>query len=236
MTVHPVVSPDEWVAARKRLLDMEKEHTRAKDRLSEERRELPWVRIDKQYVFEGPQGEVTLEQLFEGRSQLVVQHFMFAPDWEEGCVGCSFQSDHVDDAFQHLYHHDVSFVAISRAPYSSLAAFRERMGWKFNWVSSGTSDFNRDFGVSITEADVESGRPMTINLETVVPQEAGELPAISVFLKDDEDVIYQTYSTDGVTEETLINAYNLLDIAPLGRNEPDGEMEWVRHHDSYASI
>jgi predicted dithiol-disulfide oxidoreductase (DUF899 family) len=236
MTVHPVVSPDEWVAARKRLLDMEKEHTRAKDRLSEERRELPWVRIDKQYVFEGPQGEVTLEQLFEGRSQLVVQHFMFAPDWEEGCVGCSFQSDHVDDAFQHLYHHDVSFVAISRAPYASLAAFRERMGWKFNWVSSGTSDFNRDFGVSITEADVESGRPMTINLETVVPQEAGELPAISVFLKDDEDVIYQTYSTDGVTEETLINAYNLLDIAPLGRNEPDGEMEWVRHHDSYASI
>ena len=193
------------------------------------------MRIDKQYVFEGSSGEVTLDQLFEGRSQLVVQHFMFTPEWEEGCVGCSFQSDHVDDAFQHLYHHDVSFVAVSRAPYSRLASFQERMGWKFNWVSSYGSDFNRDFGVSITEDDVASGRPMTINLETVVPEEAGELPAVSVFLRDDDGVIYQTYSTDGVTEETLINTYNLLDIAPLGRNEPAGDMEWVRHHDSYAS-
>jgi predicted dithiol-disulfide oxidoreductase (DUF899 family) len=235
MTVHPVVSPDEWVEARTRLLQAEKEHTRAKDRLSEARRQLPWVRIDKHYVFEGPDGEVTLEQLFEGRSQLVVQHFMFAPEWDEGCVGCSFQSDHVDDAFQHLYHHDVSFVAISRAPYPRLAAFKERMGWKFNWVSSHSSDFNRDFGVSITDEDVASGQPMTIQLEMVVPDEPGELPAISVFLKDDDGAIYQTYSSDGVTEETLINTYNLLDIAPLGRNEPGGEMSWIRHHDSYAS-
>ena len=235
MTVHPVVSPDEWVEARRRLLEREKEHTRAKDRLSEACRKLPWVRIDKQYVFAGSSGEVTLDQLFEGRSQLVVQHFMFTPEWEEGCVGCSFMADHVDDAFQHLYHHDVSFVAVSRAPYSRLASFQERMGWKFNWVSSYGSDFNRDFGVSITEDDVASGRPMTINLETVGPEEAGELPAVSVFLRDDDGVIYQTYSTDGVTEETLINTYNLLDIAPLGRNEPAGAMEWVRHHDSYAS-
>ena len=235
MTVHPVVKPEEWVAARKALLETEKEVTRQKDVLSQRRRELPWVKIDEQYVFQGEDGPVTLSQLFEGRSQLVVQHFMFGPDWDEGCVGCSFLSDHVDDAFQHLYHHDVSFVAISRAPHEKLSEFKKRMGWKFNWVSSYANDFNRDFGVSILPEDVEAGTPVNVNFELVTGREAGEIPGTSVFAKDDDGTVYHTYSTYGMGDEQLLNTYNLLDIAPLGRNEPDGEMAWVRHHDNYPA-
>lgn len=235
MTIQPVVSPDQWLAERKQLLLVEKEMSRKKDELSRQRRELPWVKLDTNYVFQGEDGPVTLADLFEGRSQLVVQHFMFAPDWDEGCVGCSFLSDHVDDAFQHLYHHDVSFVAISRAPIDKLSAFRSRMGWKFNWVSSFENDFNRDFGVSILPEDVESGTPIYVNFELVTDREPGEIPGTSVFFKDEDGRIYHTYSTFGMGDEQLLNTYNLLDIAPLGRNEPDGEMAWVRHHDSYPA-
>lgn len=235
MTIHPVVSPDTWLAERKRLLALEKELSRKKDELSRQRREMPWVRVDTTYVFQGADGPVTLSELFEGRSQLVVQHFMFAPEWDEGCVGCSFLSDHVDDAFQHLYHHDVSFVAISRAPYEKLAAFKQRMGWKFNWVSSYSNDFNRDYGVSILPEDVEAGVPVNVNFELVTGREPGEIPGTSVFFKDEDGVVYHTYSTFGMGDEHLLNTYNLLDIAPLGRNEPDGEMSWVRHHDRYAA-
>lgn len=233
MTIHPVVTPDEWATARKQLLQTEKAHTRQGDLLSKARRELPWLRIDKPYVFDGPEGPVSLADLFEGRSQLVVQHFMFGPDWTEGCVGCSFHADHVDDAFQHLYHHDVSFVAIARAPYEQLAAFKERMGWKFRMVSAYESDFNSDFDVSVTQADIESGRPVSYGYQEFTPDGESEMPGTSVFIKDEDGVVYLTYSTFGRDDEQLSNAYNLLDIAPLGRNEPNGNMDWVRHHDRY---
>ena len=235
MTIHPVVAPEEWNAARKALLKAEKEHTRLKDRVSAQRRELPWVRIDKQYVFQRDEGPVCFSELFQGRSQLVVQHFMFDPEWDEGCVGCSFLADHVDDAFQHIYHHDVAFVAISRAPYLKLATFKERMGWRFNWVSSHRNDFNCDFGVSVTQEDIESGRQLYYGFEPYETDEPGEMPGTSVFFKDEDGTIYHTYSTFGMGDEQLINAYNYLDIAPLGRNEPAEAMDWIHHHDRYPA-
>src|SRR6185369_15454145 len=155
---HPVVSREEWIAARKTLLAKEKQLTRQRDQLSAERRKLPWVRIDKPYVFDGPTGKVTLSDLFDGRSQLVVQHFMFGPDWEEGCVGCSFGADHVDSARLHFEHRDLSFVAVSRTSVANIEAFKRRMGWRFNWVSSLGSDFNYDFNVSFTKDQIASSK------------------------------------------------------------------------------
>lgn len=235
MTIHPVVTPDEWLAARKALLAAEKAHTRQKDLVSQKRRELPWVRVDTNYVFDGPDGPVPLPELFQGRSQLVVQHFMFDPAWDEGCVGCSLLADHVDDAFQHLYHHDVSFVAVSRAPLDTIQPFKERMGWTFTWVSSFNNDFNRDFGVTIFPEDVASGRSLFARFSEVGEGDSGEVPGVSIFTRDDAGTVYHTYSTFGADDVPLLNVYNLLDIAPLGRNEREGPMSWVRHHDRYEA-
>jgi predicted dithiol-disulfide oxidoreductase (DUF899 family) len=231
---HPIVSQESWLAARKELLVKEKELTRQRDRLSEARRALPWVRISKEYVFDGPEGEVTLAELFKGRSQLVVYHFMFGPGWEVGCSGCSFLADHVEGPFLHLHHHDVSFVAVSRAPYRKIAAFQQRMGWKFAWVSSFGRDFNYDFHVSFTEEEVAKGEGLyNFGLQKI---NTDELPGVSVFYKDEEGEIFHTYSTYSRGADDLLGAYMFLDLTPLGRNEtgPNGDQQdWVRLHDMY---
>jgi predicted dithiol-disulfide oxidoreductase (DUF899 family) len=231
---HRIVSRDEWLAEHRQHLTKEKEHTRQRDRLSAERRELPWVEVEKTYAFDGPNGKQTLADLFDGRSQLIVQHFMFGPGWGEGCTGCSFGADHVDAARQHLEHHDVSFAAVSRAPWPELEAYRKRMGWRFNWVSSFDSDFNYDYHVSFTKEDEAKGK-VFYNYEI---QDYGidELPGISVFYKDERGRIFHTFSAFGRGDELLIGAYSYLDFAPKGRNETGPNfnlMDWVRRHDQY---
>lgn len=220
-TDHPVVSRNEWHIAREALLRREKELTRATDALTRDRMALPWVLVDKPYLFEGAQGPQRLQDLFHGKRQLIVYHFMFGPDWEEGCVGCSLLADHLDSALMHLRHHDVSVVAVSRAPYARLAAFKVRMGWAFDWYSSAESDFNFDFGASVPQADgaVE------------------ERPGASAFFRDPGGEIFHTYSAFERGVERLAGAYNYLDIAPLGRNENGPYFDvrdWVRHHDQYG--
>lgn len=227
---HRIVSREEWLAARKAHLANEKEFTRRRDALSAERRALPWVRVGKDYAFEGPDGRLSLADLFGGNSQLVVYHFMFGPDWKEGCPGCSFLADHFDGANLHLKHHDVSLVAVSRAPYAEFQAFRGRMGWDFPWVSSAGSDFNHDFHVSPSRAEKEAGR-YEYNYE-MHDGEGGEMPGFSVFYRNDAGEIFHTYSTYGRGGDLLIGAYNFLDMMPKGRNE-DGIMDWMRHHDRY---
>jgi len=233
MTRHAVVTRKDWLEARVALLAREKALTRERDALRQARLALPWVRIEKAYVFEGPQGPVALADLFEGRSQLIVQHFMFGPGWREGCVGCSFTADHVDAARRHLEHHDVSFAAVSRAPWPEIAPFKARMGWAFRWVSSAGSDFNFDFHVSFTEEELKLGRAC-YNYEVVDPG-IEELAGTSAFYREADGSIFHTYSTYGRGDEALIGAYNYLDFAPLGRNETGrGDlMDWVRHHDRY---
>ncbi len=231
---HPVVSPEAWLEARRALLEEEKELTRLKDRLSIKRRELPWTRVAKEYVFDGSSGRETLAQLFDGRSQLIVQHFMFPPDWEEGCEGCSFTADHVDGANLHLPHHDVTLVVVSRAPLAKLEAFRKRMGWKFKWVSSHGSDFNYDFHVSFTPESIARGTA----LDNYRPagDDAGETGGHSVFYKDGSGTVYHTYSTFARGDEQMIGTYNYLDITPKGRNETGPHFhlgDWVRLHDRY---
>ena len=227
---HRIVSRDEWLAARKEHLRREKELTRMRDRLSAERRELPWVKVDKPYVFDGPDGQRTLADLFDGRSQLIIYHFMFGPDWGQGCPSCSFLADHIDGANQHLKHHDVSLVVVSRAPWPRIAAFKKRMGWQFGWVSSHGSDFNFDYNVSFSKEDAAKGK-VTYNYETV-DYMFDELPGISVFYKDASGNLLHTYSSYARGGDLLLGAYNYLDLTPKGRNEVDG-MEWVRHHDRY---
>ncbi|MEQ8344229.1 MAG: thioredoxin family protein [Sneathiellaceae bacterium] len=231
MQHNPTVSREEWRAARTALLAKEKAHTRARDALAAERRALPWVRVDKAYRFQTEAGERSLAALFDGRSQLIVQHFMFGPDWEAGCTGCSFEADHVDAAWQHLQHHDVGFVAVARAPIGKLAAYRRRMGWRFPLVSSAGSDFNFDFHVSFTPAEIEAGRA-EYNFETTDPG-IEELPGASVFLRDPDGTVFHTYSSYGRGGEEVIGTYMLLDITPRGRNE-SGPMDWVRRHDEYG--
>lgn len=231
---HPIVSESEWLAARRQHLLREKELLRQLDDLRRQRRELPWTQVTKPYVFTGAHGRQTLRDLFGNASQLIVQHFMFAPDWSEGCVGCSFQADHVDAAFVHLRHHDVAFAAISRAPYPKLEAFRRRMGWQFQWVSSSDSDFNYDFGVSFREQDLAEGAAL-YNFD-VRELDGEEMPGVSVFYRDASDAIYRTYSAYGRGAEQLVGAYSYLDIAPKGRNEngPAFDLtDWVKHHDRY---
>jgi predicted dithiol-disulfide oxidoreductase (DUF899 family) len=232
---HRIVSRDEWLSARKALLAREKELTRARDELSRARRALPWVRIDKTYVFDGPAGRETLADLFGGNSQLIVQHFMFAPGWGEGCVGCSFGADHVDGARRHFEHHDVAFAAVSRAPIAEIEAYRARMGWGFKWVSSHDSDFNYDFNVSFTPEQLAAG-PVTYNY-TPTSQAMSDEPGFSVFLKDDTGAIFHTYSSYGRGNEEIIGAYMFLDLTPNGRNETiNGNLtDWVRRHDAYMS-
>ncbi len=229
-----IMSREDWLAARKWHLAREKELTRLRDQVMAERRELPWVKIEKTYVFDTQQGRRSLADLFGGRSQLIVQHFMFAPDWEEGCTGCSFGADHIDGANQHLKHHDVSFVAVSRAPLAKLMAYKRRMGWQFDWVSSAASDFNYDFNVSFRREDLAKGKVL-YNFEMIEPT-MEDLPGCSVFYRDAAGDVFHTYSSYGRGNEEVIGAYMLLDMTPKGRNEtgPHGNlMDWVKRHDRY---
>lgn len=231
---HRIVSQEQWTEEHRQHLKEAKEMTRLYDRKLVERRALPWVKVEKNYVFEGPNGKVTLADLFENRSQLVVQHFMFGPEDEEGCVGCSFNADHVDAARMHFEHNDLSFAAISRGPIEKLQAYKRRMGWKFNWVSSLNNDFNFDFHVSFTKEEMESGR-VYYNFE-FIETDSPELPGNSVFYKDENGNIFHTQSSYGRGDEKLIGAYNYLDNAPKGRNEngPEKDLtDWVRRHDKY---
>jgi predicted dithiol-disulfide oxidoreductase (DUF899 family) len=233
---HRVVEEGEWRRARKQHLRREKELLSQLDELRRQRRELPWVRMDKPYVFTSDAGLQKLSDLFGDCSQLVIQHFMFAPDWAEGCVGCSFQADHVDAAFIHLKHHDVAFAAVSRAPLEKIQAFRKRMGWSFHWVSSYGSDFNYDFGVSFKPADLARG-PVEFNFAPT-ELETEEMPGVSIFYKDTDGSVYRTYSAYGRGAEQLVGAYNYLDLMPKGRNETGPAFDltdWVKHHDRYVS-
>jgi predicted dithiol-disulfide oxidoreductase (DUF899 family) len=236
--MNTIVSEKEWLDARKEFLKKEKELTRLRDSLRAERLRLPWVKVEKEYRFDGPKGEVTLADLFEGRSQLMIQHFMFGPEWEEGCPGCSFLADHADAARVHLEHHDVTLAAVSRAPWPRIEAFKKRMGWKFDWVSSFRSDFNFDYHVSFTQEDREQGRSI-YNYEVSKDNEMDELPGHSVFYRDPTDgAIYRTYSMFSRGGEELIGAYNYLEFMPKGRNENGPHhnlMDWVKHHDRYGA-
>ena len=229
-----VVSRTEWLAARTEHLKKEKELTRLTDELSRQRRDLPWVKVDKNYVFDTPAGRKTLSDLFEGRSQLIVYHFMFGPGWKEGCVGCSFTMDHIDGAVVHLEHHDVSFVAVSRAPLAELAAYQKRMGWHFKWFSSFGSDFNYDHHVSVRPEDTAKGE-VDYNFGRY-PAQAEEMSGVSVFYKAPSGDIFHTYSTYARGGEKMLGTYMLLDMTPKGRNETgpnNGLTDWVRHHDNY---
>ncbi|HEX2853407.1 MAG TPA: thioredoxin family protein [Opitutaceae bacterium] len=227
-----VVSPDQWLAARREFLREEKEFTKLRDRLAARRRELPWVKVDKAYTFESPAGPVSLADLFEGRSQLVVYHFMFGPGWEEGCKSCSYVSDHLAPAVVHLQARDVAFAAVSHAPLAELAPFQERMGWGFNWVSSHGGDFNYDYHVSFTAEEMARGKVYYNYARTEFPSE--EAPGLSVFARTKNGDIYHTYSTYSRGLDALIGTYTLLDLVPKGRDE-DSEttMSWVRFHDRY---
>lgn len=231
---HKVVSRAEWIEARKAHLAKEKELTHQRDELSRQRRELPWVKVEKNYVFDGPEGKETLADLFGGRSQLIVYHFMFGPGWEEGCPSCSLLADHIDGAVVHLAHRDVTLLAVSRAPLPQIEAFKKRMGWRFKWVSSNGNDFNFDYHVSFTKDEVAQHK-MYYNYETrEFPSEEG--PGASVFYKDGNGDIFHTYSTYARGAEPLLGAYNYLDLAPKGRDEDalTFTMSWVRHHDRYG--
>lgn len=230
---HMVASRDEWIHARQELLSKEKEFTRLRDEIGRQQRELPWVKVEKEYVFDGPSGKVTLADLFQHRSQLFVYHFMFAPEWDEGCAHCSFWADHFDGPGVHLNHRDVTFVAISRAPLSKLDAFKKRMGWKFEWVSSGETDFNYDFFVSFTPEEVASATAF-YNFE---PHDVAgsDREGASAFFKDDSGSIFHTYSTHMRGIDIINGTYNILEMVPKGRDEDDLEFaqEWVRYHDRY---
>lgn len=226
---HRVVSHADWESERTVLLAKEKDLTRARDALSQARRELPWERVEKSYVFDGAAGEETLESLFAGRSQLIVYHFMFAPDWTDGCKSCSFWADNFERNVVHLAHRDATLVAISRAPIDKLRAFQERLGWTFNWVSSGRSDFNYDYGVSFKPGDAS----MTYNFAPKT-NAMTDLPGISVFHRADDGAIYRTYSTYGRGVEVVNAAYQFLDMLPKGRDEDEERpMAWLRLRDKY---
>lgn len=235
LTHHPVVSRDQWIAERKALLAQEKALTRLRDRIAAERRALPWTRLAQDYVFDTVDGPRRLSQLFQGRRQLLVQHFMFGPGWEQGCKSCSFMADHLDGMAAHLAQRDITLLAVSRAPLADLQRFRQRMGWQFAWASSNGNDFNRDFHVSFGPEDRSDGAVYYNFHMTAFPQE--EAPGISVFYKDDAGEAFHTYSTFGRGVEVMMGAYPLIDLTPKGRDE-DGlsyTMAWVRHHDRYAS-
>jgi predicted dithiol-disulfide oxidoreductase (DUF899 family) len=229
-----IVSRAEWLSARTELLIKEKQLTHQRDEVDRQRGELPWVKVEKRYIFDGPNGQQTLADLFEDRSQLIVSHFMFGPGWKEGCVGCSFRSDHVDGSLLHLEHHDVSFVTISRAPFSEIEAFRMRMGWRFRWLSSYGSDFNYDYHVSFTKEEVASGK-VYYNYESRGFL-SEDLSGISVFYKDEAGAVFHTYSTYGRGDEMVDTTYMYLGLTPKGRNETGPRYnlsDWVRHHDRY---
>jgi predicted dithiol-disulfide oxidoreductase (DUF899 family) len=229
---HNVVSRDEWLKARVAHLAAEKELTRKRDELSRQRRELPWERVEKNYVFEGPYGPETLGDLFAGRNQLIVYHFMLGPNWEEGCKSCSFLADHFDATRIHLAHRDVTFAAISRAPMPRIQAFRQRMGWRFHWVSAFGTDFQRDYGVHFTKEELAAEVDYNYGKRRFGSEEA---PGLSVFYQDEAGEIFHTYSTYTRGLEGLVGTYQFLDFVPKGRDE-EGlafTMSWVRHHDRY---
>ena len=230
---HPVVTPDRWLAERKKLLAREKELTKLRDEIAALRRMLPWVRIEKDYQFDTPNGKRSLADLFEGRSQLMVQHFMLGPGWEQGCPSCSYMADHMDGMNIHLANRDITFIAVSRASLDEIERFRARMGWKFKWVSSNATDFNFDFHVSFTPEERAKGK-VNYNF-TMQPFPAEEAPGISLFCKNETDEVFHTYSTFGRGVEVMMGAYDMMDLAPKGRGERDVpyKMEWVRHHDRY---
>ena len=226
-----IVSTDEWVKARKALLTREKEFTRQRDRMTADIRALPWRKVEKDYSFNGSKGKLGLVDLFEGRSQLAIYHFMFGPDWEQGCKSCSYWADGFQGISIHLAQRDVSFVVISRAPLSTIDHFKKRMGWKFSWVSSFESDFNVDFGLSFSDEDKRAGQA-TYNY-TIGPYISDEMPGASFFFRRDKEV-FHTYSTYARGLDLLNSAYNWLDLVPKGRGEnPDSTMDWLRHHDRY---
>ena len=230
MTDHKVVSHEDWTKARRALLDKEKEFTRLRDELAAERRRLPWEKIVKDYAFEGPKGRESLADLFDGRKQLLVYHFMFGPDWEEGCPSCSFWADNYNGMDVHLAHRDTTLIAVSNTSLDKLNAYKERMDWTFKWVSSLGTDFNRDFDVTFTDEEMEIGE-MTYNYrKTKFP--APEAPGVSAFIKDDGGV-YHTYSTYARGLDILNSAYNMLDLTALGRHEDGKGMYWLRRRDQY---
>ena len=231
--MHKIVSGTEWLAARKALLAKEKELTRLRDDLSRQRRELPWVKVEKTYVFDGPSGKETLSDLFAGRSQLIVDHFMFGADWQEGCPSCSFWADTYDGVVVHLEQRDASFVVVSRAPLDKLEAYRKRMGWSLKWVSSLNNDFNRDYHVSFTPAEQNTA----VYNYRADGFGSSEAPGVSVFAKDAAGSIFHTYSCYARGLDPLNGAYQLIDLLPKGRDEEGlaHPMAWVRRHDRYDS-
>jgi len=230
---HKVVSKQEWLAARKELPVKEKEFSRLRDELSRRRRDLPWEKVEKEYIFDGPEGQETLADLFEDRSQLIIYHFMFDPEWNEGCKSCSFIADHYNPSIVHLKHRDVTMAPVSRAPLAKLEAFKKRMGWSFKWVSSLGSDFNWDYHVSFKPEDVAKGQVYYNYKVQSFP--AGEGPGISIFYKDDAGMVFHTYSSFARGLDMFIGSYHLLDIVPNGTDEAGFSygMEWIRHHDRY---
>ena len=230
---HQIVTRNEWLEARKALLLQEKDFSKQRDKLSAARRELPWVAIEDEYIFDTNEGVKTLNELFGKHSQLIIYHFMIGDDWKEGCKSCSFWADNFNGIDVHLAHRDIGFLAISRASLSKINSFKSRMGWDFNWVSSAPSNFNRDFDVSFDPEDIKSGnatynyRPMTSEMD--------ELAGVSVFTKNSNGDIFHTYSTFSRGLDLLNGAYNYIDLTPKGRNEQDlsYSMEWLRHHDRY---
>ena len=230
---HAVVDREHWLTGRRALLAREKELTRMQDEVARERRALPWVRIDKDYTFDTPQGRRTLAGLFGDKRQLLVQHFMFGPGWEQGCASCSYMADHLDGMRVHLAQRDVALAVVSRAPLEEILRFRQRMGWQFDWVSSHGSEFNFDFGVSFSAEALAAGAVDYNYTTQSFPSE--EAPGISAFYRDDDGIVFHTYSTYGRGVEAMMGTYRLLDLMPKGRDEHNAAytMDWVRHHDRY---
>lgn len=231
---HKVVSGKEWIAARKTLLVKEKKFNRLRDELNQQRRDLPWQKVDKEYVFDGPNGKETLAELFDDKSQLLIYHFMFGPDWKEGCPHCSFWADHYDSVNIHLGQRDTTFAVVSRAPLKKIQPFKKRMGWRFKWVSSNETDFNFDFNVSFTPEQIKSGTlPYNYGKRKM---KIDELHGVSAFYKDKKGDIYHTYSSYARGIDLLNTTYNFLDLTAKGRDEnPDSTQDWVRYHDKYKS-
>ena len=234
MHTHRIVSPQEWLAARRALLVREKEATKLRDQVNAERLALPWVQVDKHYGFDTAAGQKSLGELFDGRSQLIVYHFMLGPGWSAGCPGCSFLSDHIDGALPHLEHHDVTWTAVSRAPLAEIERYKARMGWRFPWVSSNGSDFNYDYHVSFTHDELASGKVSYNFTQTDAASANDELPGLSAFYKDEARQVFHTYSSYARGPEELIGALMILDRAPKGRNE-GSTMDFVRRHDEYPN-
>ncbi|MDX3927671.1 MAG: thioredoxin family protein [Shinella sp.] len=232
---HQVVTREEWLKARKALLETEKEETRMRDRVRAQRLALPWVKVEKTYSFDTPEGKKTLAELFDGRSQLVIYHFMFGPDWEAGCPGCSFTVDHMDGMLPHLNNHDVTLIAVSRAPLEKIEAYKKRMGWKLPWVSSFGSDFNFDYHVSFTKEDLAKGKVLYNFRETASADAHDELPGLSAFSLGEDGSVYHTYSEYARGGEEVLGTLMILDRAPKGRNE-ESTLSFVKRHDEYEAM